>query len=67
VKKRALNQNKNTNIMLTEMLEIVLTPKIFGPINIGGPRLKPCYPNGKPAPVDTLLNYYSMYCCDCRL
>jgi len=36
----ALNQNKNTNIMLTEMLEIVLTPKILGPPEIGDPRLK---------------------------
>jgi len=41
VKKRALNQNENTNIMLTEMLEIVLTPKILGPLEIGGPRVKP--------------------------
>jgi len=41
VKKRALNQNKNTNIMLTEMLEIDLTPKILGPPEIGSPRLKP--------------------------
>jgi len=41
VKKRALNQNKNTNIMLTELLEIVFTSKILGPPEIGGPRLKP--------------------------
>jgi len=41
VKKRALNQNKNTNTMLTEMLEIVLTPKSLGPPKIGGPRFKP--------------------------
>jgi len=49
-KKRALNQNKNTNIMLAEMLEIVLTPKILRPPKIGGPRRKPFQPNGKPAP-----------------
>ena len=41
VKKRALNQNKNTKIMLTELLEIVFTPKIWGPSEIGGPSLKP--------------------------
>ena len=41
VKKRALNQNKNTKIMLTELLEIVFTPKILGPSEIGGPSLKP--------------------------
>ena len=35
-----LKQKYNTNIMLTEMLEIVLTPKILGPLEIGGPRLK---------------------------
>jgi len=49
-KKRALNQNKNTNIMFTEMLEIVFTPKMLGPPEIGGPRLKPFQPNGKSAP-----------------
>jgi len=27
--------------MLAEMLEIVLTPKILGPLEIGGRRLKP--------------------------
>jgi len=27
--------------MLTEMMEIVLTLKILGPLEIGGPRLKP--------------------------
>jgi len=32
------------------MLEIVLTPKIKGPPEIGGPRLNPFQPNGKPAP-----------------
>jgi len=32
------------------MLEIVLTPKILGPPEIGGPRLKPFQPNGKSAP-----------------
>ena len=32
------------------MLEIVLTPKILGPAEIGGPRLKPFQPNGKAAP-----------------
>jgi len=36
-----LNQNKNTNIMLAEMLETVLTPKILGPFETGGPRLRP--------------------------
>ena len=35
VKKRALSQNKNTNIMLTEFLKIVFTPKNFGPPEIG--------------------------------
>jgi len=30
-----LNQNKNTNIALTEMLEIVFTPKILVPPEIG--------------------------------
>jgi len=35
VKKRGLNQNKNTNIMLTEMLEIVLTPESLGPPKSG--------------------------------
>jgi len=41
VKKRALKQNENTNVMLSEMLEIVLTLKILRPPEIGGPRLKP--------------------------
>ena len=36
VKKCALNENKNTNVMLIEMLEIVLTPKILGLPEIGG-------------------------------
>jgi len=27
--------------MVTEMLEIVLAPKILGPLEIWGPRLKP--------------------------
>jgi len=31
VKKRALNRNKHTNIMFTEMLEIVFAPKFWGP------------------------------------
>ena len=35
VKKRALNQNKNTNIMLTEFLKIVFTPKNLGPPKSG--------------------------------
>jgi len=35
-----LNQNKNTNILLTEKLEIVLTRKILAPPEIGRPRLK---------------------------
>jgi len=29
------NQNKNTNIIASEMLEIVLTPKILGPPELG--------------------------------
>jgi len=37
VKKRALNQNKNTY----KMLETVLIPEILGPPKIGDPRLKP--------------------------
>jgi len=43
VKKRALKQNKNktTNVMLSEMVQIVLTLKILGPPEIGGPKLKP--------------------------
>jgi len=41
VKNRAFNQNKNRNIMLIEILESVLTPKILGVPEIGGPRLKP--------------------------
>ena len=32
------------------MLEIVFTPKMLGPPEIGGPRLKPFQPNGKSAP-----------------
>jgi len=32
------------------MLEIVLTPKILGPTEIGGPKLKPFQPNGTSAP-----------------
>jgi len=32
------------------MLEIVLTPKILGPSEIGCPRLKPFEPNSKFAP-----------------
>jgi len=39
VKPRALNQKKIE--LLTEMLEIVLTPKLLGAPEIGGPRLKP--------------------------
>jgi len=42
--------------MLIEMLEIVLTPKILGPPDIGDPRLKPFQPNGKSALVDKLHN-----------
>jgi len=52
-KKSALNQDKNTNTMLAEMLEIVLIPKILGPPEIGGPGFKPFQPNGKSAPGDT--------------
>jgi len=33
------------------MLEILLTSKIFGPLKIGDPMLKPFQPNGKSAPV----------------
>ena len=29
---------------------MVLTPKILGPPEVGGPRLKPFQPNGKYAP-----------------
>jgi len=36
--------------MLTEMLDIVLTPKILGLPEIGGPRLKPFWSNGKSVP-----------------
>jgi len=36
--------------LLTEILEIVLNPKILGPPETGGPRLKPYSPNGKSAP-----------------
>jgi len=36
--------------MFTEMMEIVLTLKILGPLEIGGPMLKPFLPNGKSAP-----------------
>jgi len=32
------------------MLEIILTPKILGTHEIGGPWLKPFQPNGKSAP-----------------
>jgi len=35
--------------MLTEMLEIFLTPKILGPPEIGGISLEPFFPNGKSA------------------
>jgi len=34
--------------LLTKMLEIVLIPEILGPPKIGGSRLKPFQPNGKP-------------------
>jgi len=37
-------------ILLTKMLEIVLTPQILGAPKIGDPRLKPFEPNGKSAP-----------------
>jgi len=33
------------------MLQIVLTPKILGTHEIGGPKLKPFQPNGNSAPV----------------
>jgi len=36
--------------MLTEILEIVSTPKILGLSELRGPRLKPFQPNGKSAP-----------------
>jgi len=32
------------------MLEIFLTPKMLGPLEIGVPRFKPFQPNGKSAP-----------------
>jgi len=35
--------------LLAEMLEIVITPKILEPDEIGSPRLKPFYPNCKSA------------------
>ena len=41
VKKTCVEPKQKTNIMHTEMLEIVFTPKILGAPEIGGPRLKP--------------------------
>jgi len=43
--------------MFTEKLEIVFTSKILGPLEIGGPKLKPFHPNGKSAPVPTLIKF----------
>ena len=45
VKKRALKQNKASNIMFSEMKKIVVTLKMLGLSEIGQPRFKPFYPN----------------------
>jgi len=51
VKKRALNQNKNTNTITYKNAGNRPYSRNFGPPKIRGPRLKPFEPNGKSAPV----------------
>jgi len=48
------------------MLEIVLTPTVLVPPEIGGPRLKPFYPNGKSAPVPSISYKHNADRCSSR-
>jgi len=53
VKKRAVNQNKNTNIIAYKNAGNCPYSRNFGAPKIAGPRLKPFQLKGKSAPVTT--------------